>query len=1359
MQSSFKNSYYKHNTSSTTIQNNSFESALSQLGHSLTSSTSTSVTNQSKQACILTLLKILDNILSDPNKLNVKLRKLKVANKNGPFYKRAGKWYGSINFLIECGFVGSSSSSSSKGIDNSATSGDSINADGKEESLPTQLKLENEDISKLLQGRKALCNFAINVLNISSSVLPSCPVKDDVDDNGTTKKKSEMKVAQDVSKVDYTNGISKEVPQTTAAQSTIPTQTIPTQTTQQSPQSKQSTTITPTSFSLEQIQQMAQKERDESIIEAKLLNEEKKKLSASATSIDLSKNVAKVLLDSEKKEQMVQNENVRLKDAEDKSLKQQESWLKQEAAAQSKAASEKKRQLEEMTAAKLVADRKREQEEAARLKATAEAAKKDLEEKQKQQQMKKPNRHAKLAEQAEHERKMSELTITDKAATQLNQSGISDEMTDLLDEIENELNDSWFDESPDNEVEEDVGNKDEDGVRRYMDPSADTASLCEHENEEMMVEEEEEPVAADSSTGDDDHQEDVAASPRVRLEQKHNEETRDTSTSAGTVDKSAGISSSSNPNNMTEANNTQIEPPMHLPETVEKLVESSITENIIPSSIQQKNDEDREISQLTVSSDFNTAPDIKIDKGHERNKSASDLLDDLESDSVSNSSININVSETITTPKRGNNSMEISSQEKKLENKVDDTVNTCTREIDQPSALSSSDDDVKNEVPTTTQSILKSTSTESADPQHHAADEIAAPLSINSDEDAYTDLFKNIPLPEGEDEDERKFCQGFELCHRCLFSIWSNELSTGDVVTAITAGLSNVKRKRLIWEDEEECGGDQNKKPAMLVPLVYVYTAWSYILGLKSNNNNHRTGGAGIHQGKMYTWLVSNHRQLSAFDDLPISEELGSSSHLPEASIAVCNYVCKALRDIGLVSIYEADDNTSDNSSPSPSSKQPSLFVGIDSNIFDECIQKRGNDITLDGRLLHDCHECLAPLVYPRIIAGAANDNTYDPLSKNLVWYSCRHAVRHLIESGSLEKAKLLLFDDTFTRQRLQTMGLLEATTAYCRDCSRMNVCIAESLDEWRRKQLQEADMKREISTSPMDDYGYHGSAANHPPDVESWNEDHFKILCSVSKVLREKAEEVRAVDNYDESKRRNIQKDIGNSMQMIGECIGDIGVHRAQEMEHYEEALRLKSEAYGDDQNHPEVADILYIKGCHHQKFRHYKFAQKCYEQALRIYKVTLGYEHPCVARVLHNIGIMYHAKKDNVVALKCLKKSLSIRLSQLGETDLSVADSYCWIGKINREKKSFSKARACFTTAHRIKVAILGKTHIESAEVLYNIGIVALLLIYHLYNLLLIHLVQPSSLISSSPILETISAVSSSSPETDNLSFRLSS
>jgi hypothetical protein len=43
---------------------------------------------------------------------------------------------------------------------------------------------------------------------------------------------------------------------------------------------------------------------------------------------------------------------------------------------------------------------------------------------------------------------------------------------------------------------------------------------------------------------------------------------------------------------------------------------------------------------------------------------------------------------------------------------------------------------------------------------------------------------------------------------------------------------------------------------------------------------------------------------------------------------------------------------------------------------------------------------------------------------------------------------------------------------------------------------------------------------------------------------------------------------------------------------------------------------------GCFRQKCGDFALGQKCYEQALKIYKATLGYDHPCVARVLHNIG-----------------------------------------------------------------------------------------------------------------------------------------
>lgn len=129
---------------------------------------------------------------------------------------------------------------------------------------------------------------------------------------------------------------------------------------------------------------------------------------------------------------------------------------------------------------------------------------------------------------------------------------------------------------------------------------------------------------------------------------------------------------------------------------------------------------------------------------------------------------------------------------------------------------------------------------------------------------------------------------------------------------------------------------------------------------------------------------------------------------------------------------------------------------------------------------------------------------------------------------------------------------------------------------------------------------------------------------------------------------------------------------------------------------------------GCHHQRFNHFNVAQKCYEQSLRMYKITIGSEHQCVAQILHNIGIIYHAAANNAIALKCFNKSLSIRLSRLSESDLSVADSYCWIGNIHREEKRFSKARENFIVAHRIKVTILGVGHSESAEVLHNIGIV---------------------------------------------------
>jgi hypothetical protein len=43
---------------------------------------------------------------------------------------------------------------------------------------------------------------------------------------------------------------------------------------------------------------------------------------------------------------------------------------------------------------------------------------------------------------------------------------------------------------------------------------------------------------------------------------------------------------------------------------------------------------------------------------------------------------------------------------------------------------------------------------------------------------------------------------------------------------------------------------------------------------------------------------------------------------------------------------------------------------------------------------------------------------------------------------------------------------------------------------------------------------------------------------------------------------------------------------------------------------------------GCCYQRCRSFALSQKYYEQSLKIYKKTLGYDHPSIGRVLHNIG-----------------------------------------------------------------------------------------------------------------------------------------
>ena len=105
-----------------------------------TASDSTQQLSQRRQICIVTLLRIIDNILDDPDQLNPKLRKIKVSNP--AFHKRCGQWDGSIDFLLQCEFKMKGSTTSKN------------------------LRLDVEDHDMLLFGREMLVQFAVLTLGV-----------------------------------------------------------------------------------------------------------------------------------------------------------------------------------------------------------------------------------------------------------------------------------------------------------------------------------------------------------------------------------------------------------------------------------------------------------------------------------------------------------------------------------------------------------------------------------------------------------------------------------------------------------------------------------------------------------------------------------------------------------------------------------------------------------------------------------------------------------------------------------------------------------------------------------------------------------------------------------------------------------------------------------------------------------------------------------------------------------------------------------------------------------------------------------------------------------------------------------------
>lgn len=987
--------------------------------------------------CIVTLLRILDNIINDintpPERKNARIRKIKTT---GPFHDRAGQWEGSIEFLLECGFQRTTNS---------------------------QLKLMEDNPSRLLAGRKELVRFAVEQLGLLESKLPDCPVLDEI--------------------VAPTN---------------------------------------PNSPAIEDAVALGTEDNNACEIT-------KSYADRSDTEYDGNQSNACLSLESS-------SGGVNVAVVNDSGLST-ENGDGQHVIQSSK---------DEITPT---------------------------------------HQHQQQDEQLPRNQLPQDPTvqqIPDDVPSQSNISA-SDSMSSLLDEIEMELNgDSSFflgDYSGEHHHEEILGDGEiassssiAEGLPEHAQMQLETlfaADVCFMDEfslarTHIMPEEEDNEDTLPAELDESKEQVHLLDnSNNVRLEQTKHVESED------------GTDVNANRTIVPIARDDD-HIALILPEVVEEmlLLQQPNNEITIPPPESCRGHVDSTTTSETAPIDKETADIVHF---HGRNKSASDLLIYLDSENETGNGVDNTTDITSSFPlqqehRYGDDDIGLNGNEQSMS------------EFDRAPS-DGADSTLRHQ-----NDLID---------EDHADLNTPPPGSLSDDSDMYTyyrSLFNRISPPEGEfsfaneNDDIMQYRHGFELCHRALFSVWVESIRRTDASkykisgrskhVDPLAGLTNLllhKRSEM----DQDCSAEgksllgyvSSERPILLVPLDVAYASWACILDLnsddESNNNDFRISSDGSAAGKMYSWIVSNHRHLCVVDDnIPPAQE----SMLPKRARSrlenICNFVCKSLRDIGLISLFSANISVG-------MSDDSTLYIGVEGFESKDNIPRNRDEIVPkwdDRSMLSKCHSILSRLVYPTLLdeLDFVNQSDISRVSTYgvLCWYSCHFLVDHLIESGQLTTARSLLSDTRFIRLRVNYLGCFSGASIHCRDCSRLAHCLSRSQknnhfaeDSWREPSPSSNAEGFEDGKSILTD--------NHKAGIAGWSEYHFKILCSVSAVLRGRVETLSQEEN-------EARMDIGQSMKIIGECIGEIGPYYVQEMEHYEEAFRLLTEAYGQDQNHEAIADIL---------------------------------------------------------------------------------------------------------------------------------------------------------------------------------------
>jgi len=329
-------------------------------------------------------------------------------------------------------------------------------------------------------------------------------------------------------------------------------------------------------------------------------------------------------------------------------------------------------------------------------------------------------------------------------------------------------------------------------------------------------------------------------------------------------------------------------------------------------------------------------------------------------------------------------------------------------------------------------------------------------------------------------------------------------------------------------------------------------------------------------------------------------------------------------------------------------------------------------------------HGILVKILFDNMAFKLDNRAKMSSSNPTAVWYSARLLPIHLLKAQQWRDAENLLLDKNFLRCRYTSCGLINGTKLYIKEFlifSKVNE--SETLPGNSNANFDSQCLSEEFDI-----------------DLKEAVYDMIRSFLQKEKMLFS-----QKTKNSKEENASTIQmaNEFSDALRYLGAAFGGELKKYTQEIDLYNEALRLKR-AFNSDENIEPIAEILVSMGACYYNLNDYHSARARYAEALCIYESLSGGQDEDLSKIHHNMGILHCELGELQESLDSFKSSLDLCHDHVRKNEV---DTICWMGRVHRDKNEYNSALDCFLRALSSMESLVGKNHVHVAEILQNLGV----------------------------------------------------